>query len=146
MANIAFIIQSFPGGGVERVIMNLARPLTDTGHHIFLFVNKLFEDRLPQEDLPITYIRLPYKVNKSKNYPTIVEAVKKHDIEVFFAPILFPDYLKELRATGLCRIVHVLHGAPFWEKIMKLGKINKPEKLTIGSWLKKHLLNIPKYK
>jgi glycosyltransferase involved in cell wall biosynthesis len=29
---------------------------------------------------------------------------------------------------------------------MKLGKINKPEKLTIGSWLKKYLLNIPKYK
>jgi glycosyltransferase involved in cell wall biosynthesis len=29
---------------------------------------------------------------------------------------------------------------------MKLGKINNPGKLTIGSWLIKYLINIPKYK
>ncbi len=139
-------MQSFPGGGVERVIMNLARPLTDAGHRVFLFVNQLFEDRIPDGDLPITYIKLPYKVKKHKNLPTIVEAVKRYNIEVFFAPTLFFDYLKELRATGLCRIALVLHGAPFWEKKMKFGNITKPGKLTIGSWAKKYLLNIPKYK
>lgn len=139
-------MQSFPGGGVERVIMNLARPLTDAGHRVFLFVNQLFEDRIPDEDLPITYIKLPYRVKKHKNLPTIIEAVKRYDIEVFFALVLFPNYLKELRATGLCRIVYVLHGAPFYEKDMKLGNITKPGKLTIGSWAKKYLLNIPKYK
>ena len=146
MANISFMMQSFPGGGVERVIMNLAKPLTEAGHRVFLFVNHLLEDKLPQEDLPITYIRLPYRVRKSKNYPVIVEAVKKYDIKVFFSLLYFPSYLKELRAAGLCRVVYVLHGEPFYEKKMKQANITKPEKLTLGSWMKRYILNIPKLK
>ena len=146
MANISFMIQSFPGGGVERVIMNLAKPLTEAGHRVFLFVNQLLEDKLPQEDLAITYIKLPYRVRKSKNYPVIVEAVKKYDIKVFFSLLYFPGYLKELRATGLCRIVHVLHGEPFYEKKMKVANITRPRELTLGKWLGKYLVNIPKLK
>ena len=140
------MIQSFPGGGVERVIMNLAKPLTEAGHRVFLFVNQLLEDKLPQEDLAITYIKLPYRVRKSKNYPVIVEAVKKYDIKVFFSLLYFPSYLKELRATGLCRIVYVLHGEPFYEKKMKVANITRPGELTMGKWLEKYLVNIPKLK
>lgn len=140
------MIQSFPGGGTERVIMNLARPLTDAGHRVFLFINELYEDKLPQEELPITYIKLPYRVRKKKNYPAILEAVKQYDIKVFFALLHFPSYLKELRATGLCRIVYVLHGMPLHEKTMKLGNITRPAKLNFRSWIKRYLLDIPKYK
>ena len=146
MANIAFILHSFPEGGVERVIMNLAKPLTACGHRIFMFVHILHEERLENEELPITYIKIPYKVKKSGNYPVVLEAVKQHDIKVLFTLSQYPKYLAELKATGLCCIVHVLHGTPFYEKAQKFGKITQPQKFSIGFWLKKHLLYIPKYK
>ncbi len=146
MANISFVLQSFPGGGTERVIMNLAQPLTDKGHKVFLFVHEICENKFPEGELPITYIKLPYKIKKSGNYATILEAVKRYDIKIFFAPIFCPDYLKKLRATGLCKVVYVLHGKPFYEKVQKLGKITRPRKFSVGWWLKKNLLSIPKYK
>ena len=146
MANISFMLQTFPGGGTERVIMNLAQPLTAMGHRVFLFVYKFCDNKFPEGDLPITYIKLPYRLRKKENLKTIIEAVKQYDIKVFFAPIYYPDYLKKLRATGLCKTVHVLHGMPFYEKAQKLGKITKPQPFTIGRWLNKYLINLPKYK
>jgi glycosyltransferase involved in cell wall biosynthesis len=146
MANISFMLPSFPGGGVERVIMNLAQPLTEKGHRVFLFVHNLYEEKLPEVELPITYIKLPYKIKKSGNYDTILEAIKEYDIKIFFAPIFCPGYLKKLRATGLCKIVYVLHGKPFYEKAQKLGKITQTREFSIGSWLNKILFTIPKYK
>lgn len=146
MANISFMLQSFPGGGTERVIMNLAQPLTERGHKVFLFVHELIENKFPEGELPITYIKLPYKVRRSGNYDTILEAVKKYDIKIFFAPITCPDYLKKLRSTGLCKVVFVLHGTPFYEKAQKLGRITRPQKFSVGSWIKRKVLTNLKYK
>ena len=106
MANISFILHSFPGGGVERVIMNLAKPLTALGHRVFMFVHLLHEEKLANEELPITYITLPYKIRKSDNYPVIIDTVKQHGIIVLFTLSQYPKYLTKLRATGLCRILH----------------------------------------
>lgn len=146
MANISFMLLSFPGGGTERVIMNLAKPLTEIGHRLFLFVHELYMDKFPEEELPITIIKLPYKVKKKGNYNTILEAVKEHNIEIFFAPICCPEYLSKLRATGLCKIAHVLHGMPLYEKAQKLGRITKPQKFSIASWVKRKVFTKIKYK
>lgn len=146
MANISFMLTSFPGGGTERVIMNLAQPLTERGHKVFLFVYELIEDKFPEGELPITYIKLPYKIKNRRNYATIVEAVKKYDIKIFFSPIFCPDYLKKLRATGLCKVVFALHGKPLYEKAQKLGRITQPHKFSVGSWIKRKVLTNIKYK
>ena len=40
MANVSFLLNQFPAGGVERVTMNLIAPLTyEKGHNIFIFVH-----------------------------------------------------------------------------------------------------------
>lgn len=147
MANISFIMDRFPGGGVERVTMNLTRPLTELGHRVFLFVNELRPEKLPEEQLSITYIELPHKVNREENYGIILDAIKRYNIQIFFMPGMFPRYIKALRATGLCKIVNVLHSMPFNEVVYKRGEITRPpQKESIGSWLKRNILSKPKLK
>ena len=146
MANIAFLMQSFPGGGIARVIMNLAQPLTERGHRIFLFVHTLYEDMIPEGEFPITYIKLPYIIRKKSNYPVIVKAVRQHHIEVLFEAGFYADYLKRLKEEGLCKLVYVLHGMPLCENLMNEYKVHHPKKRSVGAWLKHKLLNIPKYK
>lgn len=145
MANISFLVEWFPGGGVERVIMNLAQPLADKGHRVFLFVRNLQTEKLPSS-LPIEYIELPYPSLSSRNYDVVVEAIKHHRIDIFFSTGRFPKYLPKLREKGLCKLVFVLHGCPFYEKLEKWGSIIRPKRKTVGEWLKRYLVNYPKFK
>ena len=80
MANISFLVEWFPGGGVERVIMNLAQPLVDRGHKIFLFVHNLQAEKLPAV-LPIEYIKLPYSALSSRNYDTVRQSIIDNRID-----------------------------------------------------------------
>jgi glycosyltransferase involved in cell wall biosynthesis len=145
MANISFLIDWFPGGGIERVLMNLARPLVERGDKMYLFVHHLHREKL-LEELPIEYIELPYPARSSKNYAFVTESIARHHIDIFFAPGRFPKYLPKLRKQGLCKVVFVLHGCPFYEKLEKWGQIIRPRKNTIGEHLKRFLINYPKYK
>ena len=89
MANVAFLVEWFPVGGVERVIMNLAQPLTDRGHKVFLFVHCLFEEQLSQV-FPIEYFILPHEARSSRNYEFVRDAIIKHKIDAFISPGRFP--------------------------------------------------------
>ena len=78
MANIAFILNKFPDGGIERVTMNLVGPLArNKGHKIFLFVNDLNEERLVGADLPVTYLHIPYPSWRKENRDAVYEAIIK---------------------------------------------------------------------
>ncbi|MBO4935635.1 MAG: glycosyltransferase [Alistipes sp.] len=145
MANISFLVDWFPGGGVERVIMNLAQPLSERGHRVFLFVHNLHTEKLAKE-LPIEYIVLPHTALSSRNREFVEQAIKQHHIDIFFAPGRFPSYLPKLRKEGLCKLVYVLHGCPFYEKLEKWGSIIRPKKGTLKEWLSRWLIDYPKYK
>lgn len=146
MANISFLVDWFPGGGVERVIMNLAQPLSEQGHRIFLFVHNLHTDKLAG-NLPIEYIVLPHSAHSSRNREFVAQAVKKHNIDIFFAPGRFPSYLPKLRQEWeRCKLVYVLHGCPFYEKLEKWGQIIRPKRGTLKEWMSRWLVDYPKYK
>ena len=149
MANISFLLNHFPSGGVERVVMNLVPSLTyDKGHRFFIFVCKLNEDKLAGCDLPVTYIQLPYRTTDKRNKEIIAESIKKYKIDLFISPIISPKYIYALREENLCKVCYVLHGVPFYElKEIENGfhvKGNFADGL--GGFLKKHLLTIPKFK
>lgn len=148
MANISFMLERFPGGGTERVVMNLAKPLAECGHKIFLFVHKLQKDKLAEEALPITYIPLCYKLTDRGNFPTIEEAIKRENIDIFFivGMGLLPKYLGELKRSGWCKIVNVLHSMPFHELVQKEAAIKQPLKKSIFALAKNYLLTLPKFK
>ena len=116
MANISFLLNHFPAGGVERVTMNLIPPLTyEKGHKIFIFVCKLDEDKLAGCDMPVTFIKLPYRTTDKRNKDIIAKAVRKYNIDLFISPIISPKYLFELRKENICKVCYFLHGVPFYE-------------------------------
>lgn len=145
MASISFLVDWFPGGGVERVLMNLAQPLADKGHKLYIFVHHLHKEQL-SEEYPIEYIVLPHPARSSKNYEFVTAAIKQHNIDIFFAPGRFPKYLPKLNAEGLCKLVYVLHGCPFYEKMEKWGSIVRPRKRGVVDKLNRWLVNYPKYR
>ena len=68
MANISFLLNHFPAGGVERVTINIVPKLVyEKGHKVFIFVYKLYEDKLVDYDLPVTFIQLPYRTTDKRN-------------------------------------------------------------------------------
>lgn len=145
MANISFLVEYFPGGGVERVIMNLAQPLAEKGHKIFLFAYHLTREKLP-DNLSLEYIELPYSAHSSKNYKFVTDAIKAHHIDIFFAPGRFPKYLPKLNESGICKFVYVLHGCPFYETMEKWEAISHPKRKSFSGWLRRWFVDYPKFK
>ena len=146
MANIAFLSNRFPAGGVERVTMNLAKPLVDMGHRVYLFVSYLNNDELPQADIPIEYVTLPMSVYRKECYPYIVDAIKVYNIEVLFSPAIFPRYMPKLYSDRLCKVVFILHSCPFYEDRLHHNIIHHPVRRSLGHVLRNWLINYPKYK
>jgi glycosyltransferase involved in cell wall biosynthesis len=101
---------------------------------------------IPEGELAITYIKLPHDISRIENYPTIVEAIKQYDIEIFFASGFYANYLKQLKEENVCKLVYVLHGMPLYEKFINNYIFNQPEKRSVKAWLKHYLLTIPKHK
>ena len=149
MANVSFLLNQFPSGGVERVTINLAPALVyEKRHRIFLFVYKLQKENLVGLDLPVTFIQLPYKPMDKRNQDLIVESVKKYRIDVFISPIISPKYLFTLKKENLCKVCYILHGVPFYElKEIENGfHIKGNLRNGLSGFLKKYLLTIPKFK
>ena len=115
MANISFLLNQFPSGGVERVTMNLIPHLTAAGHRVFIFVHKLDLRNLTNLSLDVEYISIPHEPWRNENGEAIEEGVRKHDIDIFFSPIVSPEYIFQLKKKNLCAVCYVSHGCPFYE-------------------------------
>lgn len=145
MANIAFILNKLPDGGVERVTTSLVTPLTDLGHKVYIFVHCLCADRISEGELPAQYVMLPYEAWDNRNAAAVCEGVVRHSIDIFFSPLIAPKYIFELKNRALCKVVFVLHSLPFYEKKETWWRINNRKVSSLGAWLSKYLIAIPKY-
>lgn len=133
MANVAFILNKFPDGGIERVTINLVGPLArNNGHKIFIFVHELNEERLVGTDLPVTYIHTPYPSWRKENRDTVYNAIIKEKIDVLFSPCVAPKYIFEFKHRNICKVCFVLHSQPVYELAEKANSINNYR----GSWYK----------
>ena len=133
MANIAFILNKFPDGGIERVTMNLVGPLArNKGHKIFLFVNDLNEERLVGADLPVTYLHIPYPSWRKENRDAVYEAIIKEKIDILFSPCVSPKYIFEFKHKKICKVCFVLHSQPLYELTEKMNSVKNYH----GSWVK----------
>ncbi|MBO5921231.1 MAG: glycosyltransferase [Bacteroidaceae bacterium] len=115
MANISFLLNQFPSGGVERVTMNLIPRLSANGHRVFIFVHELNQQHLSHINLNVEYIFIPYEPWRNENGEVVENAVRKHCIDLFFVPIISPDYVFSLKERGVCKVCYVSHGSPFYE-------------------------------
>ena len=59
MTKVAFIHNSFPAGGAERITMDIARHLSSLGgYEVFVFATRLADSLLPEDVHKILTIRL----------------------------------------------------------------------------------------
>ena len=133
MANISFLVEYFPGGGVERVLMNLAQHLTDKGHTIYLFVRHLAKESLP-EGLPIEYIELPYSARSSRNYDFVVDAIDT------LSPKL--ALIKGALDRGIRLVSSMGAGAKCDPTLMEIKDIAKTHHCPLAHMLRKRLHKI----
>lgn len=115
MANISFLLNQFPSGGVERVTINIIPHLTARGHRVFIFAHELNRQHLTHFNLSVEYILIPYEHWRNENGDFIEKAVKEYCIDLFFAPVVSPDYIFRLKEKKMCKVCYVSHGAPFYE-------------------------------
>ena len=149
MANIAFLLNQFPSGGVERVTMNLIPHLTrDKGHKIFIFVNQLNKEYLEDIDLDVTYIFIPYEAWDKKNENAILNGIQEHNIELLFVPVICPNYIFKIKELDICKICFVSHSTPFYELKEFENRVRKWKQLNDGlkNFFRKYFIATPKLK
>ena len=149
MANISFLLNYFPAGGVERVTQSLIPPLTyEKGHNIYIYVYRLDREKLAGCDLPVTFIELPYRTTDKRNKKLVSDTIKKYQIDLFISPIISPKYIFELRRENVCKVCYVLHSAPFYElkEIDNGFHLHAAASESFGKILKRYLLTYPKFK
>ena len=130
--NIAFIHQDFPGGGTEKVSINVAKLLESTGSKAYVFAFNLHTEKISSDIKNITPIKLSYKFDDQRNLSTFIDSINRYDIGLLIFPggvydiIPFADLIRE---KTNCKCIYMSHSKPFWEYIsMKEAVIAKTKK------------------
>ena len=118
--NIAFLHQDFPGGGTEKVTINVAKILEQEDSKVYVFASRIHNDKLSSEIKNIEVIALPCKFDDIQNIPTLIKNIQENDIQVLVFPggvydiIPFADIIRE---KTNCKCIYMSHSKPFWEYI-----------------------------
>lgn len=145
---ILFFHYEFPGGGGERVTMDIATYLRPLGYETYIVTSNKKVGQAPG----VTIIELPeHHLDSKENADAIIHAILSLSIDVFIIPGFLLDHLDYIRRQTSCRFVYVLHNVPFWEAIAKLERrkrrqssfIKRMEWYLLGYpkavWLKKYM-------
>ncbi len=145
---IAFIHDDFPGGGGERVTIDVANYLSSNNFKVYVFAGRYLKDRLPV-DIPMGYevIELPerYVETSMADARAMINTIKEKNIEVIISVgrnLLYTDEIKT--ATG-CKYIFALHSVPFWEKEFEIERARKRRNHSFGSKMEWFLISYPKH-
>ncbi len=149
LKNIAFIHDKFPFGGGEKVTSDISRYLLEKGYTIYLFASEINNDFFCATDHEIEFIKLPNRPAKSHlNLETIIENIKKFNIEVLFLAGIDID-VTEIKKHSPCKVVYCNHSIPFWEAISLLEQKKRNAKQTLGrriEWIIFHWIKFSIFK
>lgn len=126
MKKIAFVHEVFPGGGAERVTLDIARYLfeNESDYQCYVFTPKLMED-LYTEDMQ-RYIKvLPVQKNKKKRSEDVERLIKKEEINLIVQSVYPLMDIKGICARTGCKSIFTNHGEPFWERYSIINRRKK---------------------
>lgn len=116
--NIAFIHNTFPAGGAERVTIDIAKYLNENSkgnYKTFVLATSLNENLVDDEIknlIKIIVIPKDYKL-RSK---AIEEAVKNNDIDIMVQAVHFIYDINGIKERTGSKLVFANHGEPFWQR------------------------------
>ena len=118
MTRIAFVHNSFPAGGAERITIDIARYLKSLGEYeIFVYATRLTEGLMPEDIHSLLTIRLiPSQAIQSRRSRQIEKFIVADGINILITigkSIYNVDRIKE--RTGV-KTVLACHGEPFWQR------------------------------
>lgn len=118
MVRIAFIHNSFPAGGAERVTVDIARYLKGFGsYQVFVYAKRISGSLMSDELKEILTVRtIPSQALPGRRAKTVESYVKADGIDVLVQVGKSLPGIEGIKQNTGCKTVIACHGEPFWQR------------------------------
>lgn len=117
MKKVAFIHESFPGGGAERVTLDIAKYLSisNSEYRCYVFTPKIAEE-LCTEEIKRYVTILQIRKNKNNRWKDVEKLIVSEKINIIIQTVTPLVHIKDICNRTGCKSVFANHGEPFWEQ------------------------------
>jgi len=118
MTKVAFIHNSFPAGGAERITIDIARHLSSRGdYEIFVFTTRLADSLMPDDVHKILTIRtIPSQAIQSRRSRHIERLIVDNGIDILVSVGKSIYDINGIRMRTGVKSILACHGEPFWQR------------------------------
>ena len=118
MTRIAFVHNSFPAGGAERVTMDIARHLKAIGgYEFFVYATRLAKDLIPEDIGSLLTIHLiPSQAIQSRRSRQIEKFIVADDIDILVTVGKSIHDVSGIKERTGVKVILACHGEPFWQR------------------------------
>lgn len=118
MTRIAFIHNSFPAGGAERVTVDIARYLSTFGNYrVFVYASRVSESLMQGDIKELVTVRvIPSPAMPSKRAEAVGKYVVSDGIDILVQTGKSLHGIEDIKNKTGCRTVLACHGEPFWQR------------------------------
>ncbi|MBR3858887.1 MAG: glycosyltransferase [Bacteroidaceae bacterium] len=118
MTKVAFIHNSFPAGGAERITIDIARHLSSRGdYEIFVFTTRLADSLMPDDVHKILTIRtIPSQAIQSRRSRHIERFIVANGIDILVSVGKSIYDIDGIRMRTGVKTILACHGEPFWQR------------------------------
>lgn len=127
MVRIAFIHNSFPAGGAERVTVDIARYLSGLGgYRVFVYATRISDDMMTEEYAGFMTLRtIPSQAVQSRRAKAVESFVVSDRVDILVQVGKSLPGVDGIRARTGCRTVIACHGEPFWQRYVIMHRRQK---------------------
>lgn len=137
MTRIAFIHNSFPAGGAERITIDIARYLAsyEENYEIYVYTTKLSEELMTEDISKYLTVRLiPSDKQKRDKAEKVERLVIQDKIDILVQVTKKLYGIDGIRLRTGCKVILSNHGEPFWQKhAIMYRRRNSPLKRLLWS-------------
>lgn len=139
---ILFLHTEFPGGGAERVTMDIASCISNYEFEVYVLAKEIRNATF--SDLTIIELSDKTDMNSKTNADAIIHFLNELKIDIFVLPVQALQHLGYIKDNTNCKIVFSLHSAPFWEITADLNRKKKDSGISFFKRLEWLVLTYPK--
>ena len=117
MKKVAFVHDIFPGGGAERVTIDIAKYLSghNLGYKCYVFTPEVVEE-LYTEDVKECISIIKVRKEREGRGEDVESLIKSEGIDLLVQVVKQVNNIKEIRERTGCKVIFANHGEPFWQR------------------------------
>lgn len=118
MTKIAFMHNSFPAGGAERITIDIARYLSSLdGYEVFVYATRIAANLMPEDiDRLITIRLIPSQAIQSVRSRHIEKLLLADGIDILVSVGKSIHNIRRIKGRTGVKTVLACHGEPFWQR------------------------------